>query len=516
MSSILTNNSAMVALQTLKGINKNMGAIQSEISTGKSVSNAKDNAAVWAISKVMESDVKGFKGISDSLALGSSTISVARQASETVTDLLTSIKGKIVAAQESNVDREKIQTDIVALRDQISSVVGAAQFNGLNLVTGTEDVSILSSLDRANSGKVSASQITVNRQDLSTGAGTVGTTAVASVTAYGSITAPGGAPVASGQTTAATGKAAEVTFGVGALVSGDVYSMTVGGNTLSFTSDGTEAADDIRDYFQGAVNALGLKGITAAAGGAGELNISNANAFAAVDITLSSTVDGNLEVTDINGGGAPTDPNAARIEQRGETIDFSTTAGVTAGDSFKVTVGSQSFDYIAGKGETMEDVAKGLKTAIDSKAPAGVTTSVTKDETTGQWSLGVDDETGGRTLALAVTQDGEASGGLFGLDDIDVTTSTGASAALSNIETMISRSIDAAASFGSAQGRIDIQNDFVTQLSDALKSGIGSMVDADMEEASARLQALQVQQQLGVQALSIANQSPQSILSLFR
>ena len=194
MSSILTNNSAMVALQTLKGINKNMGAIQSEISTGKSVSNAKDNAAVWAISKVMESDVKGFKGISDSLALGSSTISVARQASETVTDLLTSIKGKIVAAQESNVDREKIQTDIVALRDQISSVVGAAQFNGLNLVTGTEDVSILSSLDRANSGQVSASQITVNRQDLSTGAGRVGTTAVASVTAYGSITAPGGAP----------------------------------------------------------------------------------------------------------------------------------------------------------------------------------------------------------------------------------------------------------------------------------------------------------------------------------
>ena len=51
---------------------------------------------------------------------------------------------------------------------------------------------------------------------------------------------------------------------------------------------------------------------------------------------------------------------------------------------------------------------------------------------------------------------------------------------------------------------------------DAMKSGIGSLVDADMEEASARLQALQVQQQLGVQSLSIANQSPQTILSLFR
>ena len=70
MSSILTNNGAMVALQTLKSINKNLGTIQTQISTGKNVANAKDNAAVWAISKVMESDVKGFKGISDSLNLG--------------------------------------------------------------------------------------------------------------------------------------------------------------------------------------------------------------------------------------------------------------------------------------------------------------------------------------------------------------------------------------------------------------------------------------------------------------
>jgi flagellin len=164
----------------------------------------------------------------------------------------------------------------------------------------------------------------------------------------------------------------------------------------------------------------------------------------------------------------------------------------------------------------MEDVARGLKTAVDSAAPTGIKTAVQYDSTTKKWQLAVDDTTGGRNLALAVARGGEASGGLFGLDSIDVTTDDGAEAALSNIETMISKSIDAAASFGSAQKRIDIQSDFVSNLSDALKSGIGSMVDADMEETSARLQALQVQQQLGVQALSIANQSPQSILSLFR
>ena len=105
MSSILTNSSAMVALQTMKSISVNLASTTAQISTGKRVANARDNAAVWAISKVMEADVAGFKGISDSLALGSSTVAVARQASETVTDLLTQMKQKIVASQEDNVDR---------------------------------------------------------------------------------------------------------------------------------------------------------------------------------------------------------------------------------------------------------------------------------------------------------------------------------------------------------------------------------------------------------------------------
>ena len=124
MSSILTNNSAMVALQTLKSINMNLGKVQNEISTGKTVESAKDNAATWAISKVMSSDVEGFKAISDSLSLGQATVGVALNGAETITDLLTEIKGKIVNAQEENVDRAKIQTDIEALTDQIGSIVG--------------------------------------------------------------------------------------------------------------------------------------------------------------------------------------------------------------------------------------------------------------------------------------------------------------------------------------------------------------------------------------------------------
>jgi flagellin len=69
---------------------------------------------------------------------------------------------------------------------------------------------------------------------------------------------------------------------------------------------------------------------------------------------------------------------------------------------------------------------------------------------------------------------------------------------------------------GSASRKIDGQSTFVSKLSDVIEGGIGNLVDADLAKESARLQALQVKQQLGVQALSIANQAPQSISSLFR
>jgi flagellin len=74
----------------------------------------------------------------------------------------------------------------------------------------------------------------------------------------------------------------------------------------------------------------------------------------------------------------------------------------------------------------------------------------------------------------------------------------------------------AAAKLGSIVSRINTQTDFVSKLTDSINSGIGKLVDADMEAESSKLTALQTQQQLAVQSLSIANSSSQSILSLFR
>ena len=87
---------------------------------------------------------------------------------------------------------------------------------------------------------------------------------------------------------------------------------------------------------------------------------------------------------------------------------------------------------------------------------------------------------------------------------------------LTGIETALKGMATGAATLGAAKARIDMQKDFVSKLSDSIDRGVGQLVDADMNKESTRLQALQVQQQLGIQALSIANSNSQSILSLFR
>ncbi|MDQ0463925.1 flagellin [Caulobacter ginsengisoli] len=95
-------------------------------------------------------------------------------------------------------------------------------------------------------------------------------------------------------------------------------------------------------------------------------------------------------------------------------------------------------------------------------------------------------------------------------------TVTLATAILAQLDTSIGKVNQALGDMGAQAKQIEAHNTFVTKLSDVLNTGVGNLVDADMAKESAKLQALQVQQQLGAQALSIANQAPQVILSLFK
>jgi flagellin len=116
-----------------------------------------------------------------------------------------------------------------------------------------------------------------------------------------------------------------------------------------------------------------------------------------------------------------------------------------------------------------------------------------------------------------------SASGTFTISSLDISSLTDDAADLTTLEGYITGATQAiedmtsaAASMGAVKARIDIQKSFVSNLMDAIDKGVGQLVDADMNEESTKLQALQVQAQLGVQALSIANQSSQNILSLFR
>ena len=398
MSSINTNTSAMVALQTLKGINSNLAKTQSEISTGKTVSSAKDNSAVWAISKVMESDVSGFESVSTSLATGQSMVSVARTAVESITEDLKTIKEKIVAAQDPSADTGKLDNEISELVSMIESKISGAQFNGVNLINAAGNETILGSLDRSGN-TVTTNTINIARQDMSTAATTVATGAV-----------------------------------------------TAGANATNFVEAGTN------------------KGASAIAAGSAE------------GFALS---------------------------------------GLVAGETVTLAIGDRSFSYTVSQedvdsGSDVNEVATAnLFSQVMGAGMSGITATYDPAAAAADLTINVDAaNTLGVNMSVAINAAG--SGPLAGLNGFT------SSNTVAEIESMINGAIDAAAAFGAVESRIESQASFVSDLGDALKNGIGALVDADMEEASARLQALQTQQQLGIQSLSIANQQPQSILSLFK
>jgi flagellin len=103
----------------------------------------------------------------------------------------------------------------------------------------------------------------------------------------------------------------------------------------------------------------------------------------------------------------------------------------------------------------------------------------------------------------------------LGILTVSLSSATTAATALTAVSQAIIDVSNALASLGSGAKRIDIQADFTGKLIDILKQGVGNLVDADLAQESANLQAFQIKQQLGVQALAIANAGPQAILSLF-
>jgi flagellin len=163
-NSVNTNVGAMIALQNLNATNGELAKTQTRISTGLKVGSAKDNGATWAIAQNQRATSLSLNAVKDSLARGSSTIDVALAAGESVSDLLTQMKEKALAASESTLDstsRRALNEDFAALRDQIAKAVNNAEFNGANLLDGS--TTQMGALANASGN----SALTVKGEDLS-------------------------------------------------------------------------------------------------------------------------------------------------------------------------------------------------------------------------------------------------------------------------------------------------------------------------------------------------------------
>ncbi|MBC2802264.1 flagellin [Rhizobium ruizarguesonis] len=301
MTSINTNNAAMAALQTLRGINQGLQETQAHVSSGYRVGKASDNAAYWSIATTMRSDNKALSAVSDALGLGAAKVDTAYSAMDSAIDVVGDIKAKLVAATENGVDKAKVQEEISQLQQQLLSVAQSASFSGENWVAGAD-----------------------------------GTKNV----------------------------------------------------VASFVRDG-----------------------------------SNAVSVVMTDYVLDSSSMGNV--------------------------------------LFGMSVGSV-------------ETSTGI--------------------------LGTSNGATGSVYAMDITN--------FTLGEIQ--------SALTNVESALKAMTSAGAQLGSISKRIELQENFVSALSDSIDSGVGRLVDANMEEESSKLSALQTQQQLAVQSLSIANSSSQTILTLFR
>ena len=141
LNSVNTNVGAMVALQNLQKTNSELATTQNRINTGKAINSAKDNGAIWAIAQSQRSESASLNAVKSSLQRGQSTVDVALSAGESVSDLLTQMKTLALSASDASLGtsaRASLNEDFVNLRNQITTVVANASFDGTNLlVAGT-------------------------------------------------------------------------------------------------------------------------------------------------------------------------------------------------------------------------------------------------------------------------------------------------------------------------------------------------------------------------------------------
>ena len=176
--SINTNSGAMAALQNLSKTSQSLETTQLRITTGLRVNGPKDDAATFAIAQNMRGDIAGMNAVKTALSMGEATVNVAISAGQAVSDLLTEMKAKVVQANQAGLDtdsKDALQNEFTSLRNQLTTIVETAEFNGKNLITSSASaLSVLSTVEGSTisvaAQELNTSSIGVSTSELSTGA----------------------------------------------------------------------------------------------------------------------------------------------------------------------------------------------------------------------------------------------------------------------------------------------------------------------------------------------------------
>jgi len=173
MLSVNTNAGAMAALQNLNSTNSQMAEVQNRINTGLKVAGPKDDGATFAIAQNIRSNIAGLDAVKDSLDRGVSATDTAIAAGQSVSDLLIEMKEKAVASTDASLDtasRNALNSDFTALRDQISTIVSNAEFDGINLIDGSASSIAVLANDEGSTITVSAQLFTLTGLSISAAA----------------------------------------------------------------------------------------------------------------------------------------------------------------------------------------------------------------------------------------------------------------------------------------------------------------------------------------------------------
>jgi flagellin len=193
MISVNTNSGAMVAMQTMNKTDSEMSKSQNAISTGLKVASAKDNGALFAIANKMRSDVTAYDRVRESTDRAASILDTGIAAGESIMELLNEMKGKALAASQTGLStgsQNALNADFVQLRDQITSIVANASFDGANMIGATPANAIaLGDAAGGNAITVNGISLALGSTTITVAAGTAITSAALGATALGLVNA---------------------------------------------------------------------------------------------------------------------------------------------------------------------------------------------------------------------------------------------------------------------------------------------------------------------------------------